>query len=36
MPDIYSFIRSHGYLTRPGMPNHIGDHADQYRGFPTR
>jgi hypothetical protein len=34
--EIYSFIRPRGYLTRPGMPNHIGDHADQYRGFSTR
>jgi hypothetical protein len=34
--EIYSFIHPRGYLTRPGMPNHIGDHADQYRGFPRR
>ena len=33
-PEIYSFIRPRGYLTRPGMPNHIGDDADQYRGVP--
>jgi hypothetical protein len=33
--EIYSFIRPRGYLTRPGMPNHTGDHADQYRGFPA-
>ena len=25
---------SRGYLTRPGMPNHIGAHADQDRGVP--
>ena len=24
-----------GYLTRPGMPNHTGDHAGEYRGFPA-
>src|SRR5271155_3319566 len=30
------FIRPRGYLTRPGMPNHIGDHSDQYQGFPAR
>ena len=33
--EIYSFIQPRGYLTRPGMPNHAGDHADQYRGFPA-
>jgi hypothetical protein len=33
--EIYSFIQPRGYLTRPGMPNHTGDHADQYRGFPA-
>lgn len=33
--EIYSYIRPRGYLTRPGMPNHAGDHADQYRGFPA-
>jgi hypothetical protein len=32
--EIYSYIDPRGYLTRPGMPNHMGDHADQYRGFP--
>jgi hypothetical protein len=31
---IYSFIRPAGYLTRPGLPNHAGSHAAQYRGFP--
>ena len=33
--EIYSFIRPRGYLTRPGMPNHAGSHADLYQGFPT-
>jgi hypothetical protein len=33
--EIYSYIHPRGYLTRPGMPNHAGDHADQYRGFPS-
>src|SRR5262245_53312181 len=33
--EIYSYIRPRGYLTRPGMPNHAGDHADEYRGFPA-
>jgi hypothetical protein len=33
--EIYSFIQPRGYLTRPGMPNHTGDHADQYQGFPA-
>jgi hypothetical protein len=31
---IYSFIPPRGFLTRPGMPNHEGDHAALYRGFP--
>jgi hypothetical protein len=31
---IYSFIPPRGFLTRPGMPNHDGDHAALYRGFP--
>jgi hypothetical protein len=34
-PEIYSFTRPRRYLTRPGMPNHIGDHPDQFGGFPT-
>ena len=34
--EIYSYIQPRGYLTRPGMPNHTGDHADQYQGFPAR
>jgi hypothetical protein len=31
---IYSFISPRGYLTRPGMPNHAGDHRRFYPGFP--
>ena len=31
---IYSFVLPRGYLTRPGMPNHAGDHARFYAGFP--
>ena len=31
---IYSFIAPRGYLTRPGMPNHAGDHSGFYPGFP--
>jgi hypothetical protein len=33
--EIYSYIRPRGYLTRPGMSNHTGDHAEEYRGFPA-
>ena len=33
--EIYSFMPPRGYLTRPGMPNHAGDHAEEYRGFPA-
>jgi hypothetical protein len=32
---IYSFIPPRGYLTRPGMPNHSGDHSACYTGFPA-
>jgi hypothetical protein len=32
---IESFIIPKGYLTRPGMPNFLGDHADWYEGFPA-
>ena len=32
---IHSFIPPKGYLTRPGMPNHAGSHADHYPDFPT-
>jgi hypothetical protein len=31
---IYSFIAPREFLTRPGFPNHEGDHSDLYRGFP--
>jgi hypothetical protein len=31
---ISSFVPPRGLLTKPGMPNHDGDHSDQYRGFP--
>ncbi len=33
--EIYSYIRPRGYLTRPGMPGHTGNHADQYLQFPA-
>jgi hypothetical protein len=33
--EIYSYIRPRGYLTRPGMPSHTGDHAHEYPGFPA-
>jgi hypothetical protein len=33
---ISSFTPPRGVLTKPGLPNHEGDHSDQYRGFPTR
>lgn len=31
---IEGFTRPRGILTRPGMPNHEGRHASEYRGFP--
>jgi hypothetical protein len=31
---ITSFIPPRGLLTKPGMPNHEGDHSDHYAGFP--
>jgi hypothetical protein len=31
---IESFIAPRGFLTRPGMPNFAGDHAETYEGFP--
>ena len=31
---IFSFISPRGYLTRPGLPNHGGNHACSYDGFP--
>jgi hypothetical protein len=31
---IYSYISgSKGYLTRPGMPNHLGSHEAEWRGI---
>ena len=32
---ISSFAPPRGVLTKPGLPNHDGDHSDQYRGFPA-
>jgi hypothetical protein len=32
---IDSFIEPRGCLTRPGMANHAGSHADWYAGFPA-
>jgi hypothetical protein len=31
---IYSFIQPRGFLTKPGFPNHVGNHAELYEGFP--
>jgi hypothetical protein len=31
---IYSFIPPKGFLTKPGFPNHEGDHSHLYPGFP--
>jgi hypothetical protein len=31
---IYSFIEPRGFLTKPGFPNHTGDHRGEYPGFP--
>ena len=31
---IYSFIMPRGLLTKPGMGNHAGSHANLYPGFP--
>lgn len=31
---IYSFIEPRGYFTKPGFPNHAGDHSQLYEGFP--
>jgi hypothetical protein len=33
---IYSFIEPRGFLTKPGFPNHEGNHAESYTGFPQR
>jgi hypothetical protein len=32
---ITSFAAPRGLLTKPGMPNHEGDHSASYRGFPA-
>ena len=32
---IFSYIAPRGYLTKPGFPNHAGDHARLYQGFPA-
>lgn len=32
---IDSFIKPRGCLTKPGMANHTGSHAEWYRDFPT-
>ena len=32
---IESFIKPRGCLTRPGMANHDGSHAEWYAGFPA-
>jgi hypothetical protein len=31
---IYSFIQPRGFLTKPGFPNHDGDHGHLYPGYP--
>jgi len=31
---ISSYTSPRGVLTKPGMANHEGSHADQYEGFP--
>jgi hypothetical protein len=31
---ITSFTAPRGLLTKPGMPNHLGDHSTAYPGFP--
>jgi hypothetical protein len=33
---IFSYAAPRGYLTKPGFPNHDGDHAGFYEGFPAR
>jgi hypothetical protein len=32
---ISSFVSPRGVLTKPGLPNHEGDHSEWYRGFPA-
>lgn len=31
---IYSYVSPRGFLTKPGMQNHSGDHSEWYEGFP--
>lgn len=31
---IFSWVRPRGVLTKPGFPNHEGDHSSLYPGFP--
>lgn len=31
---IHSYVPPRGFLTRPGMPNNLGSHADQYAALP--
>jgi hypothetical protein len=33
---IFSYAAPRGYLTKPGFPNHAGDHGSLYAGFPVR
>jgi hypothetical protein len=33
---IFSYAALCGYLTKPGFPNHAGDHGSLYVGFPAR
>lgn len=31
---IYSYVKPKGWLTKPGMDNHVGDHSELYAGLP--
>ena len=31
---IYSYVKPRGWLTKPGMDNHEGDHSGFYSGIP--
>ena len=31
---IYSYVPPRGYLTKPGLPDHEGDHSSRYPGYP--
>jgi hypothetical protein len=33
---IFSYAPPRGYLTKPGFPNHAGDHGRMHAGFPKR